>query len=157
MKMIRQVHDFAERMGNKTLMKELDQLNQSVTEEFNNVFSNSTTHCYDGCKTQTGLVLALSLDLAGATTTQTQSLLIHDITAHQNHYTTGIIGAKFLYDELKRAGKEDLSLTLLENVDYPSIGYYFANTLEAATTNLWELPDAPFEGTGMNSRNHHMW
>ena len=87
--MIRQVHDFAERMGNNTLMKELDQLNQSVTEEFNNVFSNSTTHCYDGCKTQTGLVLALSLNLAGATTTQTQSLLIHDITAHQNHYTTG--------------------------------------------------------------------
>ena len=42
--MIRQVHDFAERMGNKTLMKELDQLNQSVTEEFNNVFSNLYRH-----------------------------------------------------------------------------------------------------------------
>jgi len=22
---------------------------------------------------------------------------------------------------------------------------------------MWELPDAPFQGTGMNSRNHHMY
>lgn len=27
----------------------------------------------------------------------------------------------------------------------------------AATENMWELMDAPYEGTGMNSRNHHMW
>ena len=26
-----------------------------------------------------------------------------------------------------------------------------------ASANLWELPDALLEGTGMNSRNHHMW
>ena len=37
---------------------------------------------------------------------------------------------------------------------YPSFGYEATNTLEPATYNLWELTDAPFEGTGMNSRNH---
>ena len=50
-----------------------------------------------------------------------------------------------------------VALAVLEQTDYPSIGYSFANSLEPATTNLWELPDAPAEGTGMNSRNHHMY
>ena len=50
-----------------------------------------------------------------------------------------------------------MALNLLSNTDYPSIGYYFANGEEAATENLWELPDANREGVGMNSRNHHMW
>ena len=62
-----------------------------------------------------------------------------------------------MYDVLKEGGSENLSLSLLENVDYPSIGFYFANAMEKATENLWELPDALVEGTGMNSRNHHMW
>ena len=62
-----------------------------------------------------------------------------------------------MYDVLKEGGSENLALSLLENVDYPSIGFYFANAMEKATENLWELPDALVEGTGMNSRNHHMW
>ena len=33
----------------------------------------------------------------------------------------------------------------------------FSNSLEKVTTNLWEIPDAPHEGTNMNSRNHHMF
>ena len=33
---------------------------------------------------------------------------------------------------------------------------YF-NELEPATEGMWELFDAPYEGTGMNSRNHHMF
>ena len=43
------------------------------------------------------------------------------------------------------------------NTDYPSIGFLFANQWEPATENLWELMDGYSEGTGMNSRNHHMW
>eukprot|EP00967_Tisochrysis_lutea_P138353 scaffold249529_cov35-Tisochrysis_lutea.AAC.2 len=51
----------------------------------------------------------------------------------------------------------DLSLAILMQLDYPSIGYGFANPYEPANESLWELADAPFEGPGMNSRNHHMW
>ena len=43
----------------------------------------------------------------------------------------------------------DLALAMLEHTDYPSIGYNFANVLEPATENLWELQDAPFEGIYM--------
>jgi len=62
-----------------------------------------------------------------------------------------------LFEGLAAGGNEDLSLAILEQTDYPSIGYMFANTLEPASENLWELLDAFSEGTGMNSRNHHMW
>jgi hypothetical protein len=51
----------------------------------------------------------------------------------------------------------DMSLSILLQLDYPSIGYGFANSLEPASESLWELQDAPFEGPDMNSRNHHMW
>ena len=158
--MVRQMLSIAQHVRNATVIDECQKLNATVTDAFNTVFGNGGPHvgCYDDCSTQTGLVLALALQLAGANTPATQALLVHDVEElHHSHYSTGIIGAKFLYDVLKDAGKEELSLTLLENVDYPSIGYYFANKQEQATENLWELPDALVEGTGMNSRNHHMW
>ena len=55
------------------------------------------------------------------------------------------------------ARAHDTALSILSQTDYPSFGFEFANTLEKTTTNLWELPDAVAEGTGMNSRNHHMY
>ena len=58
---------------------------------------------------------------------------------------------------LDAAKAHDTALSVLAQTDYPSFGFEFANTLEKTTTNLWELPDAVAEGTGMNSRNHHMF
>lgn len=52
---------------------------------------------------------------------------------------------------------QDAALAVLQQTDYPSIGFFFANALEPASENLWELADALMQGTGMNSRNHHMW
>jgi hypothetical protein len=73
------------------------------------------------------------------------------------HITTGIIGGKYLFEALAEAGHKDVALKVLETTDYPGFGFMFSNTMEPATENLWELMDAPYEGVGMNSRNHHMW
>ena len=58
---------------------------------------------------------------------------------------------------LDGARAHDTALAILSQTSYPSFGFGFANSLEKTTTNLWELPDAVLEGTGMNSRNHHMY
>merc|ERR1712139_519408 len=60
-------------------------------------------------------------------------------------------------DVLHDNGAADLALTMLQRKEYPSYGYMYFNELEPARECMWELPDAPFEGTGMNSRNHHMY
>ena len=74
-------------------------LNVSVTKEFQQVFGHGPKNgCYDGCTTQTGLVLALALDMEGNVgegPAATRALLVENIQEeHKTHYTTGIIGAK---------------------------------------------------------------
>lgn len=70
-----------------------------MTKEFQQVFGHGPKNgCYDGCTTQTGLVLALALDMEGNVgegPAATRALLVENIQEeHKTHYTTGIIGAK---------------------------------------------------------------
>ncbi|MBQ7374335.1 MAG: family 78 glycoside hydrolase catalytic domain [Clostridia bacterium] len=62
-----------------------------------------------------------------------------------NHF--GILGNKFVFDVLKRCGRSDLGVRILERQDYPSFGYWAVN----GQTALCE----DFELT--NSLNHHMY
>lgn len=142
-------------LANVTLAAQLAQLAQNVTNSFNTAFYKGEG-AYDSVRTQTALALALALGIS-PDPTSTAGLLVQDLTLRSTHYTTGIIGFKALLPALSAAGKGDLAMSLLQQTDYPSIGYYFANNMEPASENLWELPDALGEGTGMNSRNHHMW
>lgn len=59
----------------------------------------------------------------------------------------GILGAKYVHNELCRRGREDVFIKIMRQSEYPSFGYW----LERGATTLWE----DFEGT--NSRNHHMF
>lgn len=76
--------------------------------------------------------------------------------AYKDHMAVGIIGVKFLYPVLASLGQHDLAVQMLTQPDYPSHHYMFNNPYENAT-GMWELLDAPAEGPGMNSRNHHMY
>ena len=107
--------------------------------------------------TQTALALSLDIGAASADINATRATLLKAIAANETHATVGIIGSSRLYQMLDAAKAHDTALSILSQTDYPSFGFEFANTLEKTTTNLWELPDAVAEGTGMNSRNHHMY
>jgi alpha-L-rhamnosidase len=158
--MAKQVADMANATGDIATAATYGALRNKLNDAFNAAFLNATDGCYDGCSTQTAQVLALALGAgvtSGAAKAKTLARLVENILSEETHFNVGIIGHKFLYDVLKDGGQEKLSLDILEQTDYPSLGYFFANPLEKATENLWELPDAPAEGTGMNSRNHHMW
>jgi len=69
------------------------------------------------------------------------------ILADGRKTTSGILGAKYVYNVLCRAGKADLVLDLIRGPEYPSLGYMIA---QGATT-LWE----DFQGGA--SLNHHMF
>ena len=159
--MLRQVADMATATGNATAGAALAAEAKAVAVAFTAAFESkgsSPAGCFDSCATQTGQVLALELGVAtDVNATRGRLLELIQNASAPNHYSTGIIGFKFLFDQLKAAGHEETALSLLSQTDYPSIGFYFANAMEPASTNLWELPDAVNEGVGMNSRNHHMW
>ena len=155
--MIRQVQELAEALGNKTLSADLTNQFNSVSKEFNDAFYSPTNNSavYDN-GLQTALVLPLSLGIV-PDKMRAKLALVDSIKEVQGHYNTGIIGFRWLFDVLSDMDEHDTAFSVLSKTDYPSIGYYFANGEEPATENLWELPDANREGTGMNSRNHHMW
>jgi alpha-L-rhamnosidase len=109
-------------------------------------------------KVQTTYTLPINLGIIPAASQKAVSAnFLADITASKDHMTTGIIGGKAFFFALDSIGAKATATAVLEKTDYPSYGYMAKNTLEPATENLWELMDAPYEGTGMNSRNHHMW
>ncbi|CAJ1377695.1 unnamed protein product [Effrenium voratum] len=83
--------------------------------------------------------------------------LLKYIADHNNTWTGGIITTRYLFDVLHDNGAADLALSMLTRKDYPSFGYMYFNEFEPAKECMWELPDAPFQGTGMNSRAHHMF
>jgi alpha-L-rhamnosidase len=96
--------------------------------------------------------------------------LLNDISAHDYHLTTGIIGTKYLPELLSKIGRTDIALRMASKFTYPryvcfagslcpprhtdifvpnasSWGYMHYQTVETPATTLWELWNAPFEGT----------
>ncbi len=130
---------------------------QQLAEEFHRVFFNRTSQFYaDGMQTAQILALALPNVVPNNVRNIVFEHLVSDIIRKGNHVSTGIIGTAQLYPLLSDNGYHDLALELVTSITYPSYGYMFNNPYENATT-LWELWDAPFEGPGMNSRNHIMF
>ena len=153
--MVKQLQEIAEEIGNSKVATELEDLFQSLTTEFNEYYYTKNSSVYDN-GLQTALVLPQFLGIVPEVS-RAQNALLKSISDLDGHYNCGIIGFRFLFDVLFDAKKSDVALSVLSKTDYPSIGFYFANSEEPATENLWELPDALREGIGMNSRNHHMW
>jgi len=125
---------------------------------FHNIFWDAGAEHYDNGAM---ITYVLPLALPGAVPDANRELLVNALVARINArngtWSGGIINNRFLFDVLHENGHADLALAMLKRKDYPSYGYMYFNVLEPAKECMWELPDAPFEGTGMNSRNHHMY
>eukprot|EP01060_Flectonema_neradi_P021068 TRINITY_DN2859_c0_g1_i2.p1 TRINITY_DN2859_c0_g1~~TRINITY_DN2859_c0_g1_i2.p1 ORF type:complete len:984 (+),score=175.25 TRINITY_DN2859_c0_g1_i2:44-2995(+) len=149
----RMVGEVAVAIGNDSVAAAMKSELTSLNKQFNEAFYSNGI--YDiNIDTDNSLALALGTDVAGNETAQKLVTVVRNNT---HHFYTGIIGFKFLFDSLYNFGYEQDALAVLETTDYPSIGYMLTNILEPATSNVWELIDGPFEGPGMNSRNHHMY
>ena len=106
----------------------------------------------DGLQTANSAALAIGgVVPAGVLANVSAALEVDVATTHNGHWSTGIIGMRFLHAALTASGQSTLALDTLLQVEYPSYGYWFNDPLEPATT-LNELPDGSSEGPGMNSR-----
>lgn len=125
--------------------------------DFHVAYFNNSTNSYDNGG-MTTYVLPLAL---GATPPAVRGKvfgnLLKYIKDHSNTWWGGIINNRFLFEVLHDNGAADVAIAMLKRKEYPSYGYMYFNEFEPARECMWELPDAPFEGTGMNSRNHHMF
>ena len=111
----------------------------------------------DGLQTSNACALAVGAAAAAGVEAASQATLTTDVAVtHASHWSTGIIGMRFLHQALVAAGQSDLALDTLLQPDYPSFAWWFQHPDEPATT-MNELPDMAAEGPGMNSRNHHMF
>ncbi|CAF2398731.1 unnamed protein product [Rotaria sp. Silwood2] len=128
-----------------------------LAEEFHRVFFTPSAGYYaDGMQAAQILALALPNVVPASVHDTVFRHLIQEINDEGKHVSTGIVSTAALFPLLSDNGQHDLAVELVSSVTYPSFGYMFNNPYENATT-LWELWDAPMEGPGMNSRNHHMF
>ena len=110
-----------------------------------------------GLQTSNACALAVgAADSANVAPAAVAALASDVQVAHTSHWSTGIIGMRFLHAALVQGGQAELALDTLLQTDYPSFGFWFQHPDEPATT-LNELPDMAAEGPGMNSRAHHMF
>jgi len=131
----------------------------SFLQEFNTAFYNSTSKKYaDGGQTAQSLALWLGAVPSADLTTVVNNLANDVMVTHNEHLTTGIIGAKYLLEALSLYGRTDVALAIAAQTSYPSWGYMIhPTTTETPATTIWELWDSDNEGDGMNSRNHIMF
>lgn len=133
-------------------------MHDSLLTQYTEQFFQNSTGCYDICgQTSYGFQYQLGL-VSSADQAAFTSKLVSDITTrYSNHVSVGIIGAKALLPSLTSLNQQTVALNLAEQTSYPSWGYMLYNNLEPANSSVWELWDAPSQGPGMNSRNHHMF
>ena len=100
-----------------------------------------------GLQTSNAAALFHNIPTPGATLAATQATLAQDVaTTHNSHWSTGIIGMRFLHASLTAAGNGSLAVDTLLQTSYPSFGYWFSGVDETPATTMWELPDAPSQG-----------
>ena len=122
------------------------ELADNIKNAFNEHFYNRANKTY-GSQTAEAFALYLELVPEGDEKTIAQSL-VKDITEkHNGHHSTGVTGSLHLYRQLTRYGYGDLAHQLLQNTDYPSIGYLFS----LGATTMWES-----WGVRHGSLNHPM-
>ncbi|MFF7654765.1 alpha-L-rhamnosidase [Streptomyces sp. NPDC007983] len=109
--------------------------------------------------TQTGYVLALSMDLLPAALRRPAAdRLVALIEARDGHLSTGFLGTPRLLPTLTATGHTDLAHRLLQQRTFPSWGYQ----IDRGSTTMWERwdsikPDGGFQDVGMNSFNHYAY
>ncbi len=137
-------------LGHKADAGRYTALADTIKQAFIGKFFNPETNFFGTDSLyQTYQVLALSLNLVPkAYREQAIQDLADDIMiTHNGHLNTGIIGTKYLWPVLARAGRNDVAYTIATRRTYPGYGYW----LSKGATTLWE------EWDGTHSHNHQMF
>ncbi len=100
----------------------------------------SDSQCALSCALYQGL-------LDAGTAAATVAKMVAAVEATNGHIDAGILGAKYLFNALHDAGRDDVAMRVLTRTDQPGWGWWFS---QGATT-LWE------DWKGESSLNHIMY
>lgn len=135
----------ARTLGHKEEAIDYTRMAEETAHAFHRTFWNEEEKTYGDFGAN---VFALQMGVPHERLQQVTDALRHEIEiTHQGHLHTGIMGTRFLFETLARAGLNDVAYTILNQTDFPSFGHWLA---QGATTT-WEQWD------GGNSHNHPMF
>ena len=130
---------------------------EEATRAFLDVFYDSSVHVF-GNGGQTAGALGLELGILSPREQHAAFKEFQERITASPRLQVGIIGARVLLSALVKGGRADLAMRLMTQEQFPSFGFMTSpSNAEPATSNMWELWDAPTQGPDMNSRNHHMF
>jgi alpha-L-rhamnosidase len=101
---------------------------------------------------QAGNALALAFGVLPDEEARIFDALVADILTRDTHLNVGVMGLRYLFEQLTRRGRGDLALALMRQDSYPGFGHL----IERGATTLWECwGEDGHDGThGPRSRNH---
>lgn len=114
------------------------------------------------CNTQTAQSLALHAGIFSENERAAQQALVELVQKENGHFKVGVVGARYLFEELSRAGHTALAYRSIVHEQFPSYAYW----IKKGATTLWEAfnrlkeEEGVFEredGGRMLSLNHHFW
>ncbi len=135
----------AEALGEQEERTEYAALADRVKTAFHEAFFQAGNHTYGDFG---GNVFALAMGVPEERKAAVAEALRREIVeGHASHLHTGIFGTRFLFKVLAENGLNDLAVTIMNQRDYPSYGFW----LEQGATTTWERWD------GRDSHNHPMF
>ena len=141
---------FSELFNYKADIQYFTKLRTRTKDSFNKHFF-STDSAYGS---QTANVVALRYNLVEEENREfVINALIKDIMAHDYHFTTGMQGAKHLYNILSDNGYGDIAYKIITNKTFPGIPYLFSL---GATTNWENWSTTPNQRGVPRSKSHPM-
>lgn len=124
---------------------------QATKDAFNKEFFDYETTTY-GSQTADSFALYLELVPKGKEQAVADNLAKNIILNNNGHFTTGIIGLKYMFGILTDFGHGDVAQTVLDKTTYPSFGHIFS----LGATTLWETWEKYTPDISVRSRNHPM-
>lgn len=101
---------------------------------------------------QSANALALAFDVLPDEDERIAEAMVKDILERDTHLNVGVMGVRYIFEELSKRGHGDLAMALMHQNSYPSFGHL----IERGATTLWECwGEAKHDGThGPRSMNH---
>jgi alpha-L-rhamnosidase len=129
-------------------------LSRSIRAAFHRHFYNRTEHTF-GSQTADAMALQLGFVPDGDSQAIADSLARNVVDTCSQHFTTGIMGIRYLFEALTCHGYGNVALALMRQNSYPSFG----DLIQRGATTLWECwGEREVEAVhGPRSLNHPMF
>lgn len=151
-KLLQVMARFARLTGHTEDVADYQALAREVRTAYNRKFYNAAEGSYAN-NTVTANVLSLACGLVPEECqAKVFDHIVARIAADGYHVNTGVVGIRYLMQELTHRGRGDIAFRIASTPEYPGWGYMVTK----GATTIWELWNGDTANPSMNSGNHVM-